>query len=61
MTSRYERRLKRRRFEEILAIPVLIIVVAVGWFVFTSVWDGLREAVPGLNDLKAIQDKVKRQ
>lgn len=61
MTTRYERKLKRRRFEEILAIPVLIIVLAVGWYVFSSVWDGLREAVPGLNDLKAIQEKAKRQ
>lgn len=61
MTSRYERRIKRKRFEELLAWPVLIFVIAVGWFVFSSVWDGLREAVPSLNDLKAIQDKVKRQ
>ncbi|MGL4324615.1 MAG: hypothetical protein ACRCTD_11315 [Beijerinckiaceae bacterium] len=61
MTSRYERRLKRKRFEEFLAWPVLILVIVVGWFVFSSVWDGLREAVPGLNDLKAIQEKAKRQ
>ncbi|MGL4496591.1 MAG: hypothetical protein ACRCXM_00240 [Beijerinckiaceae bacterium] len=61
MSTRHERRLKRKRFEEMLAWPVLILVLAVGWYVGSAVWDGLREAVPTLGDLRAIQDKVRSQ
>lgn len=61
MTTRYERRLKRKRHEEIMAWIVLPLVLIIGWFIFTAVWDGLREAVPTLNDLRAIQEKAKRQ
>lgn len=58
--TRYERRQKRRRTEEIMSWVLLPMIVVVIYFVGVVAWTNLREAMPSLNDLKALQDKVKR-
>lgn len=58
--TRYERRLKRRRTEELMSWVLLPMIVVVVYFVGVVAWTNLREAMPSLNDLKALQDKVKR-
>lgn len=58
--TRYERRLKRRRTEEIMSWVLLPIIVVVIYFIGVVAWTNLREVAPSLGDLKALQDKVKR-
>lgn len=57
--TRYERRLKRRRTEEIMSWFILPMVCVVIYFVGVVAWTNLREAMPSLGDLRSLQDKVK--
>lgn len=57
--TRYERRLKRRRTEEIMSWFILPMICVVVYFVGVVAWTNLREAIPSLGDLRALQDKVK--
>ncbi len=58
--TRHERRIKRKRTEEVMSWFLLPAIVVVVYFIGVVAWTNLREAIPALNDLKAIQDKVRR-
>jgi ABC-type phosphate transport system permease subunit len=58
--TRYERRLKRKRSEEVMSWFVLPAIVVVVYFIGVVAWTNLREAIPALSDLRALQDKVRQ-
>jgi ABC-type phosphate transport system permease subunit len=58
--TRHERRIKRKRTEEVMSWFLLPAIVVVVYFIGVVAWTNLREAIPALSDLKAIQDKVRR-
>lgn len=58
--TRYERRVKRKRTEEVMSWFVLPAILIVVYFIGATAWTSLRESIPGLADLRALQDKVRR-
>ncbi|WP_342362264.1 hypothetical protein [Terrarubrum flagellatum] len=58
--TRYERRLRRRRHEEVMAWVVLPIIVVVVYFIGAVAYTNLRESLPSIADLKSLQEKVRR-
>ncbi|MBN9063697.1 MAG: hypothetical protein BGP06_12025 [Rhizobiales bacterium 65-9] len=59
--TRYERRLKRKRTEEVMSWFILPVICAVVYLVGVVAWTNLREAMPSLGDLRALQDKVQQR
>ncbi len=58
--TRYERRQKRKRTEEVMSWFVLPAIVIIVYFIGFTMWTNLRESIPGLADLRALQEKVRR-
>ncbi|MET0606261.1 MAG: hypothetical protein ABWZ80_07375 [Beijerinckiaceae bacterium] len=59
-STRYERRQKRKRNEELISWVLLPTIIVLVYFIGVVTWQSLREAVPALNDMRTIQDKVRR-
>lgn len=59
--TRYERRLKRKRNEEIMSWFILPLICLVIYLVGVVAWTNLREAIPSLGDLRALQEKVQQR
>lgn len=58
--TRYERRQKRKRQEEVLSWFVLPAILIIVYLVGATAWTNLREAMPGLADLRSLQEKVRQ-
>lgn len=52
MTTRYERRRKRKRSEEIMSWVLLPLVLIVAYVVGVSMWSVVKDQVPSLNELR---------
>jgi ABC-type phosphate transport system permease subunit len=58
--TRFERRQRRKRTEEIMSWILLPVIIVVVYFIGVVAWQNLREAIPALGDMRSIQERARR-